>query len=115
MGENQISAEKVKADITGYQFVPISEEISQGQVIIEKKLLFDGTIDINLNINCSKKRNKIYEVNRKFYFNHYMNIPVDQCDETIGKLICFTEDVTYSQINRRKMLVSITLLVEYQN
>jgi len=114
MGEKKIAADKVKAEIINHQFVPAKEEETiQEQIVIEKKILFDGEIDITIDFNCFKKRNKLYGVRRKLFFNHFIFVPLEISDEKTGSLQCTVEDVTYSQINRRKMKVTITLFVEY--
>lgn len=113
ISENQIKADKVDASILKHQLVTIGKSGTQEQIITDKKLLFDGLIVINLNLNCSKKGKKLYGVKKKVFFNHFISVPFDADDEFGDKLECSVEDVTYSQLKRRKLNVTIALFVEY--
>ncbi len=113
LGENQIIADNVIAEVISYQLVPTGED-HQNQVVTEKKLQFDGELHINLRFDCIKKRGKLYRVNRRLLFNHFIHIPLETSEDSLGTLLCMVEDVTYSQIKRKKMQMSVTIIVEYQ-
>ena len=86
----------------------------EGQYLSGKKLIVTGCICLNLLITyyiCCNKFTDIVEVN--ISFSTFIIIPKDTCEEEEINLSYIIEDVSAAYLSKGKVIVSVTLLLQY--
>jgi hypothetical protein len=115
MSENQIIDDNVYTEIISHKFINTPQGVSlEGQILTGKKLIFEGVVNLNFVFKCLKG-NKRCNFNQKLFFNHFIVVPIEICDENEVTIKCLVEDITYCQIECGKMIISVTLFAEYVN
>ncbi len=114
--KSDIKSKNVKLKINCAKIInTIEGESLEGQYLSGKKLIIIGKVCTELFIaNVNNNYPNCYYIEREIPFSTFIIIPRDVCDKEDIHLEYFIEDISIINVTRKKILLSVTFLIEFK-